>query len=98
LFYTDGLRTLSGSRDLRRADVILSTATECRKRPRLFDLFLRVSHVKMHGLRAEGRIQDGCDLHAKRYSAIRSDAFPTNRICANPPTIIAGGWQRRQSR
>jgi len=47
---------------------ILSTATECRKKPSLFDPLLRVSHVKMHGLRAEGSIQDGCDLHPKRYS------------------------------
>jgi hypothetical protein len=86
--YTDGLWTLSASRHLRRADTILSTATECRKRPRLFDPFLRVSHVKMHGLRAEGSIQVFGD---------RSDAFPTNRICANLPTIIAGRWQRRQS-
>jgi hypothetical protein len=55
-----------------------------------FHPLLRISHVTMHGLRRKN-IQDGCDLHAKRYSEIRSDAFPKNRTCANLPTIIADG-------
>jgi hypothetical protein len=44
--------------------------------------------MALHG---ESSIHDGCDLHAKRYSAIRSDAFPKNRTCANLPTIIPDG-------